>query len=326
MNRVEYRSRLEDSELSVGQITGFMDQLIDNYGLERVGITGGEALLNKVWPRTRPVLEHALDRGMEVQLNTSGSGQVPMRVLAEAARGRPGQLFLQVSLDGLDEERVNRFRGHAHAMQWANRTLEEAIANNLVVWVRFTATTENSDEAIDLYDHVANLGVDRLIVRAMMSTGTAKEHADLALDTVTPIQELQQKLLDRSAGNATKLQLLQPSYVAENDGPQDANVLISPGCSCGHELVYLSTEGDLYPCVYTCGEPDSEKYVLGNIADPMFDFDQAWNDPLTWPEYRSAAREANCTTQNLSHATASLETDDLRSQWVALSGSTRSST
>jgi MoaA/NifB/PqqE/SkfB family radical SAM enzyme len=297
--RTEYGELLESDELSVEEITGFVDHLVDRYGLRRVSVTGGEALLNKVWPRTRAVVEHALARGLEVQLNTSGAGQVPIEQVAAVVAGSTEQLLLHVSLDGVDEQKVNAFRGHGHAMQWALRTIREAVARGLRVQLRYTVTEANLDDTVPCYDLASELGVDEFAVKPMFAAGTARENQDQLIDTTDRVRLLQEALLDASVGaRRTRLVLPEPVYVDPAAIPAEANFRRIE-CICGVESLYLSTNGDLMPCSYIVGTGEDLALTMGNIRDADFDFDAAWLDSTVWSEFQDAPRAANCTAQNV---------------------------
>ncbi len=296
LNRVEYKDLLESSQLSVEQITGFLDQLHDEMGLESISITGGEALLRIVWPRTRQVMHHALERGIKVRLITSGSGQIPVSEVVEAAGGLPG-LQLQVSLDGLDEVKVDEFRGHKGAQKKAMATIQDAVALGIPVRARYTATAANHQEVVATYDRVSELGADEFVVKPMFAAGTARENQDLSIQQEA-VAAFQQALVNRSVDRATRVMLPQPCFIRFEDMPAGANAEIMY-CGCGKDVAYLSTNGDVYPCTYMIGAPGAEQFRLGNVGDPHFNFAKHWGLSSTYTVFRDADLECNCTAQNL---------------------------
>ncbi len=297
LNRVEYRKTLLDSELTVDEISSFVDRLIAECGLEKVSITGGEALLNVVWPRTAAVLRHALDRGLEVQLNTSGSGQVDVNRIAEVCRDDLKLLTIQLSLDGVDAELVDRFRGRKGAMLRAETFLEEAVSRKIAVQVRMTMTESNAEQVVPCYDFVSERGAESFHVKPMFAAGTARENEDLLIFSRERIRDIQIELLSHSVGRATRLGLPEPVYVPESDFPEGANAHTIK-CTCGDATGYLSTNGDVYPCTYLVGAPDDKSWVLGNISDPNFDFVSAWSEPSTYSSFRYVSKDGQCPAQN----------------------------
>lgn len=298
LNRVKYRKLLEASQLSLPEITDFVDRLVAECGLGKVSITGGEALLNVVWPRTSAVLRHSLDRGLDVQLNTSGSGQIDMDTIAEVCGAELALLTIQLSLDGVDEQSVDRFRGQKGAMQRAVKLLEDAAALGVAVQTRMTLTEDNADEAVRCYDFVSERGARSFHIKPMFAAGTARDNDDLLVRSRDHVRDVQRALLEQSVGRMTRLGLPEPVYVPESDFPEGANAHTIK-CMCGDGTGYLSTNGDVYPCTYLVGAPDDKTWVLGNIKDPSFDFVKTWARPDTYQLFRSTPKDGNCTAQNV---------------------------
>ncbi|MDF3139845.1 MULTISPECIES: radical SAM protein [unclassified Streptomyces] len=305
LNRTKYRTLLESSQLTLEEITSFIDRLVDEMELQKVTITGGEALLHPVWPRTKVVLRHALDRGLTVQLNTSGSGQVRMAQIAEVCGADLDQLILHLSLDGVDEERVDAFRGRKGAMRDALRSLRDARDIGMAVEARYTITEENQQDTVPTYQLVSEYNARSFLAKPMFAAGVARDNEALLLRKKNQVRDVQLALLDRSIGNTTRLGLPEPVYVLEEDFPAGHSAYVIK-CACGDAAGYLSTNGDIYPCSYLVGAPDDRQHVLGNIRDA--DFVEMWSDPLAYSEFRSAAKDQNCTAQNIVSAGMGVET------------------
>ena len=154
--RMRYRETLGDKELSLDQIRGFIDHLIEHHGLQKVSVTGGETLIKSVWARTQAVLEHANRRGLRVQLNTGGLGQIAIPEIVRLFDD-PTKLMLQISLDGASAESVDRFRGRRGVFDSALRQMAEVTRAGAVVQVRFTINESNYDEALATYELVSSI-------------------------------------------------------------------------------------------------------------------------------------------------------------------------
>lgn len=298
LNRTKYKKLLEHSQLSLDEIKAFVDLLVAECGLSKVSITGGEAMLRVVWPRTAAVLRHALDRGLVVQLNTSGSGQIGMDEVAEVCGDELSNLTVQLSLDGIDDEQVDRFRGRKGAMRRAVKTLDDSVALGVSVQTRFTMTQDNCDDAVGCYDFIDDHGAHSFHIKPMFAAGTARENTGILMDSQEPVRAIQWQLLERSVGRHAALGLPEPVYVREDEFPAGANAYVIK-CACGSGSGYLSTNGDIYPCTYLVGAPDDRAWVLGNIRDPDFDFVGTWAKPDTYASFRNAPRDENCTAQNV---------------------------
>jgi MoaA/NifB/PqqE/SkfB family radical SAM enzyme len=307
LNRTKYRELLESSQLELSEITDFIDRLVDNLGLSKVTITGGEALLKPVWERARVVLQHALGRGLTVQLNTSGSGQIRMAEVAEACGDELDRFVLHLSLDGVDEARVDEFRGRRGAMRGSLRTLREAGELGMRVETRYTITEENAYDTVPTYEVVSQHKGAVFLAKPMFAAGVAREHEALLLRRMTQVRDVQMDLLRHSVGNDTKLGLPEPVYVLEPEFPEGHNAYVIK-CACGDTAGYLSTNGDIFPCSYLVGAPDDKQHVIGNIRE--IDFVELWSNPDTYREFRMAARDGNCTAQNIVSRGMGVETQE----------------
>lgn len=297
-SRFAYKRLIEPHQLSIDELETFIDMLAEECGTKSISITGGEALLAVVWPRTERVMQRALNHGLKTRLITAGSGQVDVETVLRSAR-RSDNLLLQVSLDGITPDLVDGFRGKAGAWQHAVDTIRTIAAAGTSVLVRYTVTDDNFDQTIGCYDLVAELGASSFVVKPMFSTGTARQHKEL-LVTPESVAALQQQLVARSVGRRTKLKLPQPCYVAESDLPAGANVEVMY-CGCGRDVAYLAPNGDIFPCTYIAGMPGLERWRLGNLRDAEFDLHSAWTASNTYREFRDAPTHCHCTAQHLAN-------------------------
>lgn len=298
LNRTQYKHLLESSQLSLDEIHAFIDRLIDELGLEKITITGGEAMLRNVWPRAQAVLRHGLSRGLTVQLNTSGSGQVDIAEVVDTCGADLDKFVLHLSLDGIDDERVDLFRGKSGAMRRAVKTLDDAAAAGMRIEVRYTMTEQNADETLATYAFVSERGASAFVMKPMFAAGTARENQDILITSREEVRSVQWQLLKASRGNSTALGLPEPVYVPEDAFPEGANAYVVK-CLCGGAIGYLSTNGDVYPCSYIVGAPDDKRWVIGNIRDPEWDFVSTWRRPDTYQSFRDAVTDQNCTAQNI---------------------------
>lgn len=303
--RLDYK-QLEKDQLSVEEINNFIDYLISSFGLKKVTLTGGECLLNHVWSRTKPVLQHSLDQGMDIQINTSGSGEIEMSELKKVAKDKYTKILLHVSLDGINHKKVDSFRGKTGAMDRAIKTMKDAVSLGFNVQARYTATKTNLDEAQACYQMLEEMGVQSFMIKPMLPAGNAEINSSMILSK-EEVKELQKKLLIQSINNRTQLDLPSPVYVDMTEYPSGANVKITL-CICGFEAGYIAFNGDVLPCTYIVGSQVCKKYILGNIRTPNFDFKEIWLHPDTYYEYRHADPGA-CTTHNILYS--SIEKKDM---------------
>lgn len=295
IDRTKYR-KMEKEQLTLEQIDAFIDLLIKDFELEKISITGGEAMYHKVWPRTCHILQYAIQRDINVQINTSGSGDIDISAIVDTVNGSLDKILLHASLDGINEKKVDKFRGRKNAFKRALKTIQDAVSAGICTQVRFTVTKDNYDDTLACYDFVTDLGADAFMVKPMYPAGSGRLNSDLLIDR-EKVEKLQWQLIQKSIHRKTRLDLPQAVYIKPKDFPAGANVKIF-NCICGVQAGYMAYNGDIYPCPYLVGAPNSTDFVIGNIKDPNFDFREAWLRSHTYSEFRTA-REDTCTTQNI---------------------------
>lgn len=293
--RLHYQEIMDD-ELTIEQIKRFLEYLILNYGLKKVDITGGEALLKKVWARTKSVVGFALDKGLEVQINTTGSGDISPEEIKKTFGARMDRLLLHVSLDGVDDQYVDAFRGKKGAFLSSINFMKAAIELGFRVRTRLTMTPTNVDQIIPCYQLVSKLGVHSFMCKPVNIAGSSIKNKLGTLDAMQ-LREIQLELLHQSVNNETTLHLPAPLAIMDKDIPPNANVEIFH-CLCGKHLIYIAYNGDIFPCTYMAGVKDSNKYIIGNIKDENFNFKKEWEKEDTYLEFRKEEKHI-CTAHRL---------------------------
>ena len=170
--RKHYDAIMSD-ELQLETINSTIDFLKDNYGLKKLDITGGEALLSRVWPRTQVVVGHALNQGLEVQINTTGSGDISPAVIRQAFGSNISHLLLHVSLDGIDPKYVDAFRGRKGAFDASIHFMKTALDEGIRVRTRLTITSENVDQVLASYQFVSSIGVTSFMCKPVNIAGNS---------------------------------------------------------------------------------------------------------------------------------------------------------
>lgn len=287
---------MEKNQLSIEEIKDFLTILINDFGLEKVDITGGETLNHLVWPRTKEILKFAIENRLEIQLNTSGSGDIEVKEIKEVI-GDYEKFTLHVSLDGVDEEKVDWFRGKKGAFKSAIQTFKDAVASNLFVRSRFTVTKDNYNDIEACYDLVTSLGANAFMFKPVNLAGNAQLNKNELSVEEEIVRDIQLKLINKSIDCPTRLDLPAPHFINYDQIPSNANVRVTH-CICGVNLLYMAYNGDIYPCTYFSGADNSEDYRIGNIMDKNFNFKEVWLSPETYREFRQALKH-ECTANKL---------------------------
>ncbi|ANW03093.1 hypothetical protein LMTR13_26050 [Bradyrhizobium icense] len=274
------------------EITNFVDLLVERYSLKKVIVTGGEPLLKIVFPRSAALIAHAANkRGIHVQLNTGGLGQVSIRDVASIFDDRE-KLTFQFNLDAANAEALDRFRTKRRVHKSALRQMAEAVNCGALVQARMIVDRHNIHEALDAYRMLSSIGVDTFRIMPMFAAGIAIDNKNAYLDSAEEIREVQAALIAMAAQTSTRLELPTPILVDTAEPRPNVRFI---ECNCCIASGYLSTNGDLYPCSYAIGDPDSHKFVVGNVRHPGFDLETAWRTALK--KYRANSSCAHCPMQ-----------------------------
>lgn len=293
--RNQSRRRRDPSQLTIKEITNFVDLLVERHRLEKVIVTGGEPLLKIVFPRSAALMAHAANRrGIHVQLNTGGLGQVPVRDVASIFDDRD-KLAFQFSFDAANAQALDRVQTKRGVHKKALRQMAEAVNCGASVQARMIVNRHNIHGALDAYRALSSIGVDTFRIMPMFAVGAALDYEDECLVSAEEVRELQTALIAMAAQGSTHLELLTPILVEVTKQPP--NVRFTE-CNCYFASGYLSTNGDLYPCSCAIGDPDSHKLVVGNVRYPGFDLEIAWGAALKKYQTNSCAK---CSTALLNH-------------------------
>ncbi|UFW51339.1 MULTISPECIES: radical SAM protein [Bradyrhizobium] len=291
--RDQDKGLLEQSQLSVDEITNFVDHLIEKYSLRKVSLSGGEPLLNVVFPRSAAVIAHANRRGLEVQLNTGGLGEVEIRDVVSMFDD-PQKLVLRFSFDGANRETVDHFCGRAGVYRSALRQMFEAVHCGALVQARITINRHNIGEALDAYRLLSSIGIDAFRVKPIFASAVALDSEDALLVSIDDIRVLQEAMIRMAAETSTRLEL-PPPILVDTSKPRP-NVKYAE-CDCGIASVFLSINGDLYPCPHVIGDPGSAEYFVGNVRRSGFDLETAWRTSPAVQRCQAINGCANCPSQ-----------------------------
>ncbi|HWM89182.1 MAG TPA: radical SAM protein [Thermoanaerobaculia bacterium] len=295
--RMKYREVLGDKELTLDQIRAFIDELIENHGLEKISVTGGETLIKSVWERTRAVLAHANLRKLRVQVNTGGFGQIPVPDIV-GIFDDPSKLTVQISLDGSRAETVDRFRGRRGVFDSALRYMSDLTAAGAKVQARYTINESNYDETLGAYELVGSIPIASFKVKPMFAAGTAVDNHEKMIHAGERLGALQRDLVRLSSRVPTYLEVATPVFFDEAEFEDRSNWRISD-CTCGMTSGYLSSSGDLYACSYGVGDGHSGDLVVGNIGAEGFDFARDWVESRSIENYRDRLTPHECPSSSL---------------------------
>ncbi len=233
-------------------------------GMEKVRLTGGEPLLRKNIDRLVAMLREALP-DVDLTLTTNGSALKPQaRALAAAGLDR-----LTVSLDSLDEATFRAMNDADFPVAKVLAAIDAAAAAGLSP-IKINMVVKrgvNDHQVVDMASHFRGTG---LIVRFIefMDVGSTN---GWRMDDVIASAEIVRRI-----GERHPLEPIDPAYPGEvaarwryADGSGEIGVISSVTrafcSSCTRAR--LSTDGQLYTCLFAQRGYDLKKLVRGGAGD-----------------------------------------------------------
>lgn len=291
---VQASETLRNDHISIDSMIALMDRLREDYGLRKITLSGGEPMLSTIWNRTKPLLKYAVEHDLEVQFNTNGCGDVPVKEINKVVGDKKHLIFYHVSLDGSKPDYVDEFRGVQGVYDKVILFLKTARDNGYTTRIRYTATSKNLDQVEPCYKLAQDLNLDAFLIKPVFPAGYALKNQEYFV-ILKQYEEIQKKVAELSVGSRTRAIFPQPFFPDENEIPSEANTKVL-NCNCGSAAIYLTHTGKIYPCTYLVGTPQAEKYVIGNIQD-MESMFAAWEDKEELKDYRTGKK--TCPTYDI---------------------------
>jgi pyrroloquinoline quinone biosynthesis protein E len=236
-------------EASTGELLALLQEAAPA-GVTSVGWSGGEPLLRKDVEELT-----AAATALGIQAGIATNGYLASRSRLVALR-RAGLRVIQVSLDGPDPARAQRYRvGPRDAFARAYRAVQESAALGLQAYVATLLVPETAGE-----------------VEEMVALATGAGAVGLRYATFLPVGRASGAGHDERAWARREVgELLR---VVRERGRAPVRVVIDcpagplPGmrrfsCGAGRETAYVAADGELYPCT-SLMHPD---YRVGNVLE-----------------------------------------------------------
>lgn len=280
----ENAGKKADDELTTDEIIDGIDKL-SRLGVASIAFSGGEPTVH---PGIIDLIKHASEDGMYVSMATNGFKTAKIERAKEFADA--GLEFVQISLDGLNPETHDKFRGVPNSWNRAVQSIKNFLELGVFVEVSTTVTQENYDEIPRMIDFMRELGVEWFMLYNFIPTGSGSEVRELDL---TPKQRNEiLKLIYEENGKgdmqilSTAPQFADVAVSMENDSnlvpthffnPEYTNPAMKEladfvgGCGAGRFYMSVEPNGDMFPCVFF---PHDDILKLGNIKDD--DLEDIW--------------------------------------------------
>lgn len=263
--------------------TSEAENLID--GIARAGFkimifSGGEALLR---PDIPSLVAYAASKGLRPVFGTNGTLLTPetVRTLKES-----GAMAMGISLDSLDREKHNAFRGDSTAFERTIRGMENCRAAGLPFQIHTTVMDWNRDEIINIIDFAVKMGAIAAYLFFLIPVGRGVFLEQSALETRS-YEELLRTVMQKQKETPIPIKpTCAPQFtrVAKQLGvPLDKR--FSRGCLAGLTYCIVSPVGTVRPCAYMTEE-------AGNVRETPFD--QIWRESPLFARLRTKAYGGVC--------------------------------
>ncbi len=277
-------------ELTTEEALKGIDILADA-GVLILAFSGGEPTMR---PDILKLVQRSNDRGMFTAVATNA--------LAFASRGKvrefqkAGLKFAQISLDGLNPETHDKFRGVPGAFKKTILGIKNCVAEDLFVEIATTATRFNYEEIPAMIEFAEKLGVNWFMLYNFVPTGrginiiesdlTPDEREDILkvcwnkMKTGTDVLSTAPQFARIAQEIETSEAQIVPTHFYNPTLPGRLKRLADfiGGCGAGRFYISLEPNGDIFPCVFF---PHEDAVRVGNLFKD--DFEELWrNSKLLW--------------------------------------------
>lgn len=254
-------SKRRREELTTDEARAVIDAL-GELGAERLGWTGGEPLLR---PDLETLTEHATVRGIRAGVTTNG-------VLLDGRRARSLQAagigFVQVSLDGSTAERNRGIRGASDAaFSRILRGIQISRDLGLDVHMAMLLSAATLDDVPDMLALARSLDVKSLRFCGFVPWGHGRRSEIAQRHDLTGRLEEVRDLVLGLQDEEEPLVLFDPAF-----GPMPPDFDYHD-CVAGMKMLYLSANGDVFPCTSAI----DPRFRVGSVLRRSLT--EIWNDP-----------------------------------------------
>ena len=273
-----------DNELTTKEVRKLLDDVAGRSTETMIVLTGGEPLLRS---DLEELLAHGTMLGLSMVVGTNGLALTDKRVQSLKAAGAMGA---GISVDSLDSEKHDAFRGLPGAWEKTLNGIEACKRHDLSFQIHFSVTESNADEVPAMIDFARASGARVLNVFFLVCTGRGESMSDISPNTyesvLSQLVEAQEKSQDliiraRCAPHFNRIAYQRnPSSMLTRAAGYEGG-----GCLAGTHYCRITPEGGVTACPYI---PEEE----GSIRDTKF-WD-IWNHSPTFQSLRNPKLQGKC--------------------------------
>jgi radical SAM protein with 4Fe4S-binding SPASM domain len=271
-------------ELSTAEALSIIDQIAGLNGEAMVVLTGGEPLMR---PDITELARRAGDHGLMVVMGTNATLLNDARV---EALQRAGVRAVGISLDSLEPEHHDRFRGLAGAWARTMAGIDACRRGGLMFQVHFSVTDDNAAELDDMIAFCRDAGAAVLNVFFLVCTGRGERVTNISAETydlvlrrlvIAAREEKDLVVRARCAPHFRRMALeADPPLAVTSIQGYDAG-----GCMAGKSYCRVTPDGELTACPYM-------EASVGSLREARLD--DLWRTAPLFEALRAPRLEGRC--------------------------------
>ncbi len=269
----------KDAELTTAEGKKLIDE-IARAGFKIMIFSGGEPLMR---PDIYELVAYAASKGLRPVFGTNGT-----LITKEVARKLKdsGAAAMGISLDSLDEEKHNKFRGDANAYASTIQGMKNCREAGLPFQIHTTIMDWNKHEICDIIDFAVEMGAMAEYIFFLIPVGRGVYIEDTAVE-VMEYENLLRTIMEKQKQVSIPIKpTCAPQFtrVAKQLGV-DLDPRFTRGCLAGLTYCIISPIGKVRPCAYMVEE-------AGDVHDTPFD--QIWNNSPLFQQLRTQDYKGAC--------------------------------
>ena len=271
-------------ELSTQEVCALLDDVAAMDHGTMVVLTGGEPLARA---DIEAIVQHGAQRGLAMVMGSNGALLTRPRVRSLMQAGLMG---VGISVDSLDPDYHDRFRGQTGSWKQTMRGIEHCREAGLSFQLHFSITDGNHHELQEMIDFARLSGARVLNIFFLVCTGRGESFSD-----ISPLRyEQSLKKIVRAQARYEDLIIrprCAPHYkrIAHQLNPENPLNRISgregDGCIAGIHYARVSANGDVTACPYI-------EAATGNIRNTRFS--TLWHNSLEFDQLRNPLLGGRC--------------------------------
>ena len=273
-----------DNELTTEEVCRVLNEVTDCGESTMVVLTGGEPLVRR---DLESIISHGTQLGLAMVVGTNGMMLTERRV---ASLKLSGLLGAGISVDSLDADKHDSFRGQRGAWKKTMAGIDQCRRQQLSFQIHFSVTDSNADELAAVTDFASTSGARVLNIFFLVCTGRGKTYTDITAaryeQALVEIIETQKRYPDL---------IIRPRcapYFKRVAFQQDPDSLLNrisgnegDGCIAGTHYCRVTSEGGITACPYIEDE-------VGNIRQQSFA--ETWNNAKSFLRLRRPKFNGAC--------------------------------